>query len=90
MHPRTEAILKKIYYDVSHPAGFGSAIDLLKAARLKNKSIHLSHILRWLEAQDTYTLHKRIVRKFPRRKFISKGLNEIWQADLIDMSAIKK
>ena len=90
MPVRVDAVLRAIYYDASHPAGYGSAVDLLKAAKLKRKNIKLSDVLRWLESQDSFTLHRRIIKKFPRRKFISKGLNHIWQADLIDMSAIKK
>ena len=30
------------------------------------------------------------MRKFPRRKFVSKGLNHIWQSDLADVQAIRK
>ena len=90
MPPRADAILKSIYYDASHPAGFGSAQDLWVAAKRKRKNISFDQVEGWLQAQDAFTLHRKIVRKFPRRKFVSKGLNQIWQADLVDMQAIKK
>ena len=35
-------------------------------------------------------LHKRIVRKFPRRKVLVFGPNEIWAMDLMDMIAHEK
>lgn len=90
MPPRLDTLLKRMFYDPSHPAGFGTAKNLLKAARLKRKNISLQDVERWLEAQNAFTLHRRIIRKFPRRKFVSKGLNKIWQADLVDMQAIQK
>ena len=33
---------------------------------------------------------RKINRRFPRRKSVSKGLNHIWQANLVDMQAIQK
>lgn len=87
---RIETLLKHIYYDPSHIAGFGTAQQLFKAVKAKRKNVKLKHVNEFLEKQDAYTLHKRIVRKFPRRKFISKGLHEIWQADLVDMQKIQK
>ena len=49
-----------------------------------------AQVERWLQAQNAYTLHHKIIRKFPRRKFLSKGLHHMWQADLVDMQAIQK
>lgn len=91
MPQRLDAILKKNYYDPSHPAGFGSAQNLLAAIKAKRRrNVTIADIERWLESQDAFTLHKKIVRKFPRRKTLSKGLHHIWQADLADMQAISK
>lgn len=90
MPPRINAILKRMFYDPSHPAGFGTAKNLLKAARLQRKNISLNDVERWLESQDAFTLHRKIIRKFPRRMFVSKGLHRMWQSDLVDMQAIKK
>lgn len=90
MRPRFDSLLKGIFYDASNPAAYGSPQALFKAARVKRKNITLGDVKRWLEGQDAYTLHRRIVRRFPRRKFVSKGLNHIWQSDLVDLQAIKK
>jgi transposase InsO family protein len=35
-------------------------------------------------------LHKRVVRKFPRRQVLVHGVNETWSADLVDMSKFAK
>ena len=59
---RIQNILKKIYYDASHPAGFGSAFDLYEAVRRQRKNATLKQVEGWLEAQDAHTLHRKIVR----------------------------
>ena len=45
---------------------------------------------RWLSEQDTYTLHKPVRRRFKRRCIVVGGPNQHWQADLVDMSRLKK
>lgn len=37
---------------------------------------------------NAYTRHKQSRTKFRRRRTISKGINELWQADLADMSLL--
>ncbi len=44
----------------------------------------------WLATQDTYTLHKPVCYNFGRRKVIVGGIDHQWQADLADLSSIKK
>ena len=87
---RIQNILKKIYYDASHPAGFGLALDLYEAVRRQRKNVTFKQVEGWLKAQDAHILHRKIVRKFPRRKFVSKGLNHIWQSDLANVQKIQK
>ena len=45
---------------------------------------------RWLSEQDTYTLHKPVRRRFKRRCVVVGGPNQQWQADLVDVSRLKK
>ena len=70
--------LEGVYYDPKHPAGYTSVDALFRHAKgLKRKEVKT-----WLSGQDTYTLHKPIRKKFPRRVTITKGLHHQWQADL--------
>jgi len=73
--------LKEIYFNAQHPASFGGI------EKLKNAVPHLNPktVSQWLGRQWTYALHKPIRRKFPYRKYMSKGVNEQWQADLVEM-----
>ena len=44
----------------------------------------------WLSKQDAYTLHKPVRRRFKRRCVVVGGPNQQWQADLVDVSRLKK
>lgn len=80
----TEKILKTIYYDPNHPAGFSSAEKLFRAALLKRKTITRKEVNQFLQSQMTYSIHHPVKMKFKRRKTFAKYLDHIWQADLID------
>ena len=45
---------------------------------------------RWLSEQDTYTLHKPVRRRFKRCCVVVGGSNQQWQADLDDVTRLKK
>lgn len=72
--------LKKIYYDASNPASYGGIKKLSQVTNL-----HPEKVSKWLNQQWTYALHKKARKKFPRRKYVARGINYQWQADLIDM-----
>lgn len=74
--------INDIYYDISHPAGYGSLNQLTEA--MKNRMTR-KEVKNWLESQETYTLHKPVQQRFPRNKYILSNFNELWQADLSDM-----
>jgi len=41
--------------------------------------------LDYLKGQLSYTLNRRAIRKFPRRKIFSPGIDHIWQADILQL-----
>ena len=43
----------------------------------------------FLSTRDSYTLHKPVRRKFPRRITYADSIDELWQADLADMSLLQ-
>ena len=47
-------------------------------------------VAEWLSEQDAYTLHKPARRHFKRRRVIVGGLRQQWQADLVELSKLKK
>ena len=40
--------------------------------------------------QDAYTLHKPVRKHFKRRITFTTGIDDLWQADLVDLSSISK
>lgn len=79
--------INNIYYNPSHPAGYASINKLAKAMKSK---MNREDVIKWLQSQETYTLHKPVHRKFPRNKYVLSNLNELWQADLSDMRTYSK
>jgi Integrase core domain/Chromo (CHRromatin Organisation MOdifier) domain len=75
----------ELYYDPSHPASFGGVKGLTRQTKLDSKRVK-----EWLSKQDTYTLHKPIRRKFRRRKTFAIGIQDLFQADLVDVSSLAK
>ena len=73
--------LSSVYYDPTQPGSYGGA-------RALRRRVGVDPGL-WLRGQDAYTLHKTARKRFPRRKTIVAGIDEQWQADLIDLSRLK-
>src|ERR1700759_5568276 len=42
----------------------------------------------WLMSEKSYTLHKQSKTEFRRRRTFAKEINELWQADLVDLSLL--
>lgn len=72
--------METVYYEASAPGSFGGVRPLARYSGMPVKSAE-----KWLVSQDTYTLHKPVVKNFPRRKTFAKGINDLFQADLADM-----
>jgi transposase InsO family protein len=75
----------KQYFDPPASGSFSGVEALSRAAKKKRKQVKA-----FLENEDSYTLHKPIVRRFKRRPTLAPGPNVQVQADLIDVSNIKK
>lgn len=74
--------MERVYYDPSKSGSFGGVRPLTRHSSGDAK--------KWLTSQDAYTLHKPVRRKFPRRKTFSKGIDDLYQADLADMQSLSR
>ena len=72
--------MNQLYYEAGEPGSFGGVRPL---ARFSGSPVKAAK--NWLITQDTYTLHKPVTKKFPRRKTFAKGIDDLYQADLADM-----
>lgn len=77
--------LAKIYYDPGNPASFSRAQHLIKAV---NQRVNKKKIIPWLETQDSYTMHRPVRHRFPRRMYNVRNIDDVWEADLVDLRSI--
>jgi len=74
--------LKVTHYDPKNPGSFGGVQSLSKVADQPTKE--------WLSGQETCTLHRPVRRNFQRPGIIVSDIDDQWQADLIDLTKLKK
>ena len=77
--------MDRIYYDAGEPGSFSGVqkLSMYSGNNLKTTRDFLSR-------QPAYTLHAPARRRFPRRKTFSKGINDLFQADIADMSNVSR
>lgn len=75
--------MEKLYNDLSSDTGLASAKRLYQHVQKKTADD-------FLKTQDSYTLHKPVIRNFRRRKYTVKGLNDLVQMDLADMTSLSR
>lgn len=85
-----ESTLSSIFYNPSHPASFGSPRKLYLATKKLIPKITLKKVNTWLAKQEAYSLHRKVVSHFPKKKVLVPYPFDQWQADLVDLSNIKK
>ena len=80
-----EQQLREIYYDPE--TGFHGAETLWRKAKEKGLKISRRQVKGWLQNQLTYTLHRPVRRSRTTlsRKTIAMKIDELWQADLVEM-----
>lgn len=78
------SLLSQLYYDPAHTAGYSGARRLLDAVSEKKD------VREWLAGQDTYSLHKKAVKRFSRLHYNVSGIDSLWEADLSDLSSLKQ
>ena len=69
-----------------HSTAFSSANKLWQYIKLHGRNITRKQLYEWLSKQYVYTSHHPILHCFARRRVITRGLNDVWDVDLMDMS----
>jgi transposase InsO family protein len=76
-------LLNELYYDPK--IGYSGIKELSRKSKLPQ-----SKIKEFLEQQNAYILHKPIKKKFKTRKVYVHGIDNQWQADLVEMQEFSK
>lgn len=94
---KVDKLLESIYYDPNSPAGFSSvkklqqeAVNKLKKQKNKRLKVTEEKVVKFLQDQSTYTLHKAARKNFPRRRVIVPKPQYQFQSDLMDMTKHEK
>jgi len=80
----TLLIMEALYNNYFSPSGLASARQFYDYVHNRKGALD------FLKTQESYTLHKPVVRKFRRRKYVVKGLNDLVQVDLADMTSLSR
>jgi hypothetical protein len=81
---------RELYLDVSHPGSLSGLENFYRVLKEKKIKINRQQVKEWLASQEAYTMHRRMLKKFPRNKVITRGIDDLWQIDLADMQYISK
>ena len=71
------------YTNPSHAGSFRGIDSIQRHAKVDADTAR-----KWLMGQKSYTLHKQSKTRFRRRRTLAKGINDLWQADLVDLSLL--
>ena len=85
-----EKYLCQLYYNPKHSTAISSVSKLWQYIKLHGRNINRKQLYEWLSKQDVYTSHHPILHHFARRQVITRGLNDVWDVDLMDMSNLAK
>ena len=80
-----EEILDSLHTDPRKPSSLGGIERLYKAAKKNLPDLKREDVVSYLEGKYAYSQHKKIKRKFRRRKVIATDKNDVYQMDLADM-----
>src|SRR5579872_3973217 len=81
----TEQYLRNLYYNLDSNTAYTSESQLWKQIKLDKKEITKEYLKNWLNEQSTVTLHKQYNKPRIYRKTRVNGIDEQWQADLVEM-----
>ena len=81
-----EKYLHDLYYNTNSKSAFAGVNKLWRHIRMSGRNISRKKLNIWLSKQDVYTSHHPIIRRFARKKVITRGIDDVWDVDLMDMS----
>ena len=81
--------LEDIYFKIDHPGSFSGPNKVQKVLSLNGYTVSLGNIREWLQSKDAYSLFKPTRYRFKRDRVVTCGIDDMWDADLADVSNTK-
>jgi len=85
-----DKILNELYFNPKYAGSFSGVSAFYKLIKEKKLAFIRKEIKNWLVKQESYSIHKSIKKNFKRNRVIAFGIDDTWQADLVDVKNIAK
>ncbi len=82
MDPQMDEDLSDLYYNLENESAYAGINKLYRAAKMRKLPYTRREIIKWLNAQDVYTLHFPVKKSVKRSKIISWGPNWLLEGDM--------
>ena len=82
--------VRQLYNDPKFPGSFNGQRNFFNAQKNQNPSVSLEAVKNKLKAIDSYTLHKPVKKPELYRRIFTKGINYLYQCDLVDLSGFQR
>ena len=89
-HGEIDDLLRKLYYD---PITGYTGVDplVVSASRLLARKVPRNVVTEWLRGEKTYFLHRPAIERGNwRNKILSKGIDYVWQSDLVEVQPLAR
>ena len=83
-----EKIVRRAYFDLNSPAAYSAIDKVLTEVKKHNKKINRQDVIKYLQAEKTYAIHRPRPIRYNRLKIVPTGLGEL-QADLAILDKLK-
>ena len=83
-----EKLIRKTYYDLNSPAAFSAIDKVYQQAKKQNNKIKRDDIIKYLQSERTYAIHRPRPIRYKRLRTIPTGPGEL-QCDLAIFDKIK-
>ena len=77
------------FYDPRNLCSFSTYEKIYRTAKTQSV-VEPSAVKSWLEQQDAYTLHKPVLKRFPRKPYTVNNITDLWEEDLVDVQSLGK
>ena len=85
-----QAQLKQQYVNPALPGSYSGYGTFSRALKSRGIVLKEKELKEWLQSQPVYTIHRPKRKRYHRNKVIVSGIDDTWQADLVDMQAMSK
>ena len=85
-----EIFLNEFYFDPKHPGAYAGPKKIHQILKQNGFVVPIKAVSEWLSNQDAYSLLRPVRYKFKRPKIITTGIDDLWDADLAEVSNISQ